>query len=186
MNKKDLIGQKFGRLTVESFSHRNPHGDGVYSCKCDCGNKKQIIHSNLTSGATKSCGCLKIELTIERLKKHGMRGKNNSKEERKHSKTWNDMKNRCSNKECVMYNRYGGRGITVSNEWFNSYESFFNDTWESYIKHIEEHGIKNTSLDRINNELGYSKENCRWATRKIQNNNRSNSKKYKEYGTKTK
>lgn len=86
---------------------------------------------------------------------------------------WNSMKQRCSNNKNPGFHRYGGRGITVSQDWLK-YEGFKKDMFESYKEHLNFYGGKDTSLDRINNDGNYEKENCRWATMKVQNNNKSN------------
>lgn len=98
--------------------------------------------------------------------KHGMTGT-------RYWYIWQAMKKRCLSKKDKDYKNYGGRGIIVCERW-KDFNNFFNDTYESYLKHCEEFGIKQTSLDRVNNNGNYEPSNCRWATWKEQNNNRSN------------
>lgn len=151
--RKTIIksGDKFGKLTAVRFSHRDKHSRQFWLFKCDCGNEKVIMVQNVKSGATKACGCL--------LKKHGLWGT-------KAYWSWAAMKDRCLNKNNPEYKHYGGREITVCDEWFE-FENFFRDM-----------GIapKNKSLDRKENNGNYCKSNCRWATREQQDNNTSRSR----------
>jgi len=91
---------------------------------------------------------------------------------------WDNMKQRCSNKNNDRYRVYGGRGISVSERWLD-FLRFKEDMYQEYLEHSEVHGEKNTTIDRINNNLGYYKENCRWATRKLQAMNQRNTILYK-------
>jgi hypothetical protein len=100
--------------------------------------------------------------------------------ENKFVTAWDDMKARCSKKEhSQYYNNYGNRGINFSGEW-STFAYFFRDMWSSYIVHIRMHGLKNTSLDRVDNNKGYSKKNCRWSTREEQQYNRINTIRIKD------
>lgn len=156
-----LVGNIYGRLEVKEFSHTDDCGNTHWVCHCECGGVKTINRQNLLIGATKSCGCIAVEKVRERSTTHG------------HTvggvvsptfKTWESMRYRCrdkSNKD------YGAKGITVCDEWDSSFENFLKDMGERPI---------GTSLDRIDNTKGYSKDNCRWATSKEQNQNTSRSK----------
>lgn len=127
-------------------------------CMCDCGNTKLVTAENLSRGYTKSCGCLAKERN-KKMSRHGMAG---SPEYR----SWKSMMARCKNKNHEAYPRYGGRGITVDERW-NDFSVFYEDVGPRP-------GLEYT-LDRIDNEKGYCAANCRWATKKEQNNNtRSN------------
>lgn len=88
-------------------------------------------------------------------------------------KKWRNLKARCQDKKWKDYKNYGGRGIKTCDRWL-IFVNFYEDMYDSYLKHVEEFGEKNTTLDRRDNDKGYTKENCRWATYKEQNNNRRN------------
>jgi hypothetical protein len=124
-----------------------------FLCKCDCGNEKVVILSNLNNGSTKSCGCLNKEVASNRLKKHGDSGS-------PEHKTWKAMKQRCDNPKGNRWMHYGGRGIKVCDRWINSYENFILDMGR---KPGPEY-----SIDRINVDGNYEPSNCKWATPKEQ------------------
>ncbi len=144
---KDLDSMVFSRLTVIGF-----WGYGHWYCRCECGNITKIQGGSLRSGGSISCGCFRVD----RLTKDVC-----------HSKTptyavWRNILNRCENPKHPKYKDYGGRGIKVCGQWLK-FENFLADMGE------KPDGL---SLDRIENNKGYCKENCRWATRKQQNNNK--------------
>jgi len=153
---KNIIGQRFGRLKVVSFSHKDKSKKhSFFFCKCDCGNEKVVCSDNLKKGDTKSCGCLQKELTGKRFTTHGM-----SRSSIYHR--WQNMVNRCLKNSDPAYKNYGGRGITVCDRWLK-FENFYEDTKKGYKKDL--------TLDRINNNENYEKSNCCWATRKEQQQN---------------
>lgn len=149
MKAYNPIGEKYGRLAVLEFagvyqSPSRPHR--LYKCKCECGNVTIVRLNTLRSGNTRSCGCLLSEKSRERSIKHGLR----------HTKEyicWMRMKDRCFNKNSKDYKNYGGRGISVCDEWKNDFEQFYKDMGEKPA---------NTSIERIDNNKGYSKDNCKW------------------------
>jgi len=157
-NFKDLTGKRFGRLTVVRFAYmKKCHS--YWLCECDCGKKKNIYSYHLNVGITKSCGCL----NKEKHTKHNMFGT-------RFYNIYHCMKRRCFEKKNKSYYNYGGRGITVCGRW-QKFENFRDDMLVSYSQHYEIYGAKQTSLDRINNNDNYCKENCKWATCKEQLNN---------------
>ncbi len=162
MALKDLTNNIFGELTVIKFSHKvfrnKRHGYYNYwLCKCSCGNESIVLHENLKTGNTKSCGCKSSRNTLsERVTTHG---KSNTKT----YNSWRAMKDRCYCKSHSEYERYGALGIVVCDKWKDSYENFLEDMGERPENH---------SLDRINPFGNYDPENCRWATYKEQANNK--------------
>lgn len=157
----DLTGRTFSKLVA--IERAAPIGESIaWLCLCECGNYSKVRTGSLTSGATKSCGCLKAlsdAKTFSRI--HGMH----------RSPTylsWQAMKMRCLNPNYEGYHNYGGRGIAIHQEWVGSFAAFLSDM-----------GVRpeGKTLDRKDNEGNYHPDNCKWSTRKEQQNNRR--KKYR-------
>lgn len=168
----NLIGQTFGRLTViEKHPERSNNGSVLWKVKCECGESEPflIIGSTMKSGNTTSCGCARREKTGNKFRKHGMHGSP------EHG-IWIDIARRCYNENFRQYKDYGGRGIKMSDEWRNSFDTFYQDMGpRPSIKH---------SVDRKDNNGDYCKENCRWATKLEQANNTSTNVFYELNGEK--
>ena len=165
-NRKDLTGEVFGRLTVVKYD-RTENWRPVWECICQCGKTVFVVSGSLSSGDSKSCGCLQLELAAKKATKHGFGSNKNGRITPEYS-CWNNIKARCYNKNNEKYPIYGGRGIKVCDRWLNSFDSFFSDMgFRPSPKH---------SIDRINVDGDYEPSNCRWATAKEQQNNRTNNR----------
>jgi hypothetical protein len=156
------LGKKFNRWTVIKKSPTHYHWTNLkYICRCDCGNKKEVCGNNLSSGKSKSCGCLRKEINT----KHGMgRSPENV--------IWGNAIQRCTNPKNKHYKNYGGRGITVHPDFLgeNGFKNFFKEIGKRP-------NIKGIELDRRNNDGNYEPGNLRWATRSENNLNKRNSKR---------
>jgi hypothetical protein len=158
MKKRDLSGQRFGRLTVQFGFRRNKRT--YWRCICDCGNEKDIFQSSLLRGLTNSCGCLQNEIRILTHTTHGA-------SKTRLYKIFCCMLKRCYNEKASNYERYGGRGIRICDEWHNNFLTF--------QKWALSHGYNdNLSIDRINPNDNYYPENCRWVDDTAQTRNRRN------------
>jgi len=160
MRKQDLIGKKFGKLTVIKEGE-NKGKNTTWICKCDCGEEKTILAYNLTSGKSKSCGCVRGEKLGNLVRTHGF-----SNTRLYH--IYKGIKQRCHNENNPAYMYYGGKGVSICNEWNCDYLKFkewsLNNNYDEFV-----------SIDRINPDGNYCPENCRWVSMQKQQNNKLNS-----------
>lgn len=151
---KEKSGKRFGRLLVIEKSGRNRYGF-IWKCRCDCGNFVHVRTISLTERGTKSCGCLISESSRKRSTTHGFFGTRTYK-------AWSAMLSRCNNPNVDAFKNYGARGIKVCSRW-RKFENFLKDMGEV------PNGL---TLERKNNDIGYSPSNCEWTTMTNQANNR--------------
>jgi len=162
----EMKGQRYGRLLVLSKAKAEPNQHTRWNCACDCGKQISIVGKSLRSGVTTSCGCFHQELRRLSIK-HGQARKTGCTDE---YRAWCAMKRRCYNEKDASFERYGGNGIVVCDEWLGErgFDNFYKDMGKRpSAKH---------SLDRINGMKGYFKDNCRWASRLVQSINKKVSK----------
>jgi len=153
----DVTGQKFTRLTAQWPAGRTTAGGIHWLCLCDCGNLRVVTLGALRSGAQKSCGCWKRDIQRARNLRHG-----HTKHGQPATSTytaWANMLRRCDNPNNPEYKNYGARGIRVCRRWYK-FENFLADMGEKPAAHL--------TIERVNNNKGYVKSNCTWATRSEQ------------------
>src|SRR5574343_1017407 len=161
----DLSGRKIGRWTVTNENEIRISGKRkrtFWKCICECGSVGFVESSKLKIGWSKSCGCYMIDQTSKSNKTHGL-------SKTKEYKIWSGIHKRCNNIKDNSYKYYGLKGITVCEEWNN---------FENFIKDMGTCPVNASSIDRINPNLGYYKDNCRWSDWITQARNRSNVRKY--------
>lgn len=165
-----IAGKKFNKLTVLKKTDEKASKSYLWLCKCDCGNFTKTKKWNITSGNTKSCGCLKmdvVKMMNRQNTSHGMSGT-------KIYRVWESMKRRCDSKKAERYANYGGRGITYCEEW---------EDFKGFYEWVEESGYKEgLTIDRIDVNGNYEPSNCRWVTLEQQSFNKTNSRKFNYKG----
>lgn len=154
-----LQGQ-YGKWKIIKITDNKKHGNILWLCECACGTIREVMASNLRSGASLSCGCHRREINSIVQKTHGM-----SRVKNPLYSIWKGIRVRCLNPKNPAYKYYGGRGIKICDRWLEDFTNFYNDMYSTYKEGL--------TLDRINNDGDYEPWNCEWSTREKQAKNRS-------------
>ena len=161
----DFSGRRFGRWAVVRRAEDYRRGIPQWLCRCSCGNEGVVRAGILKSGQSRSCGCLNLEIRsricVERNTTHGMSGS------RTH-RIWCNIFTRCENKKALSYAKYGAKGVSICAQW---------RTFENFLTDMGKCPSPRHTIDRVNPKGNYEPGNCRWATMKQQQNNRSNNRK---------
>lgn len=166
----DVTGKRFGKLVAVRPNGVRTYPSGkqltLWECDCDCGNKTTVTLSALVTGNTKSCGCLHCGHNATIAEATRTHGKSNTRL----YVLWKQIRKRCNNPHDRVYKYYGGRGVTVCQEWQNSFEAFYK--WAIENGYDEDAPRGECTIDRINPYLGYCPDNCRWVSMTVQRHNR--------------
>lgn len=157
------VGNVYGRLTFVRFLYRDAKGRPIcrFVCSCD-GHEVDLNFYAVRCGTTRSCGCYKSEYVANKNRTHGLH-------DSPLYPVWKTIRQRCYNPKNKDYKYYGAVGIKMSDDWKENFQNFYNDMIDSYQMHVDAYGRKNTSLDRVDPDGDYCRENCRWATWEEQN-----------------
>lgn len=156
----DLSGQRFGRWTVVEFAGMDKYSRALWRCVCDCGKMDDVASNNLRRGLSKSCGCYKSDISKQIHTTHGQCNT-------RLYKIWQGMKRRCYNPHEIRYNRYGGKNVSLCEEWASDFAAFAD--WAMNNGYND-----SLSIDRLDPHGNYSPSNCRWVTVIEQANNKTN------------
>lgn len=159
----DLTGRKFGRLTAMKPVTVAGRAGRKWLCRCECGTEKIAALQELMRGETRSCGCLRREMTQAHGEANKKHGEARTEMETQEYRTWTEMRRRCSNPNFIGYEYYGGRGISVCERWA---------TFENFLADMGRKPSSEYSIDRISGDGHYEPSNCRWATARMQAQNR--------------
>lgn len=156
---KDLSGMKFGRLVAIKLDHIRGRGRAYWLCRCECGAFNICRSDVLTGGKSKSCGCLQKDVMAFAVRKHGETVNDKKSPE---YRAWGNMRSRCANPNHPHFHHYGGRGISVCDEW---------SSFDAFLRDMGRRPTDGHSIDRIDNNGNYEPSNCRWATKYQQSRN---------------
>lgn len=164
----DLTNKRFGKLVVVKKTGHDKHRNVKWLCQCDCSKFSEVVGRDLHCGDTKSCGCLRKDIVRKTGKKNTQHGHCSKNKSSITYESWHAMLQRCINPKNHSYHDYGGSGIKVCDRWL---------VFQSFLEDMGDRPSTLHTIDRIKNNYGYKKENCRWATYRQQQRNKKNNRK---------